>query len=257
MMKKLDGKVAIITGAGSGIGRASALLFAEEGARVVIADNVVSGGEGTVKMIEEAGGEACFVKTDVSVEADVKRLVEVALDKYGKVDILFNNAGIVGKQVPTHEIEVADWDSVININLKGMFLGIKYTVPQMLKQGGGVIINTASAASFDGWPGIMPYCASKGGVLQLTKAVALDYAKQNIRVNCICPGSIWTPLVESMLLEQGDVEEGKKVLIQNKQPTGRLGKPEEIARGALFLACDDSSFVTGIALPVDGGQLAG
>jgi NAD(P)-dependent dehydrogenase (short-subunit alcohol dehydrogenase family) len=254
-MGKLDGKVAIITGAGSGIGRATALLFAKEGAKVVVADNVVSGGEETVNMIREAGGKACFVKTDVSMEADIKRMIKVALDNYGKLDILFNNAGIAEKPAPTHETEVATWDRVISVNLKGVFLGMKYAISEMLERGGGIIINAASLASLVGVLGRPAYCASKGGVLLLTKAAALDYAAQNIRVNCICPGFIWTPMMESAMESASNIEEAKKKTIE-KQPIGRMGTPEEVARVALFLACDDSTYVTGIALPVDGGFTA-
>ena len=254
-MGKLDGKVAIITGAGSGIGRATALLFAKEGAKVVIADNVVSGGEETLTMIRESGGEACFVKTDVSVELDIKNMIKTALDNYGKLDILFNNAGIFEERAPTHETSVATWDRVISINLRGVFMGMKYAIPEMLKIGGGAIINTSSVAGLISVPNQPSYCASKGGVLQLTKAAALDYATQNIRVNCICPGFLWTPMQESALESTGDIEEAKRQTIE-MSPAGRLGTPEEIAQAALFLACDDSSFITGIALPVDGGFTA-
>ncbi len=254
-MGKLDGKVAIITGAGSGIGRATALLFAREGAKVVVADNVVSGGEETLSMVREAGSEARFIKTDVSIESDITKMIKVALDDYGKLDIIFNNAGIAEKPAPTHETQVADWDRVISVNLRGVFLGMKYAIPEMLKRGGGVIVNAASLASLVGTLGRPAYCASKGGVLQLTKAAALDYATQNIRVNCICPGFIWTPMMESALESTGNIEEAKKKTIEN-QPAGRMGKPEEVAQAALFLACDDSSFITGIPLPVDGGFTA-
>ena len=256
-MGKLDGKVAIITGAGSGIGRATALLFAKEGAKVVIADNVVSGGEETLTMIRESGGEACFVKTDVSIENDIKNMIKVALDKYGKLDILFNNAGVAEMLAPTHEVKLSDWHKVINVNLTGVFMGMKYAIPEMLKIGGGAIINTSSVAGLISVPNQPSYCASKGGVLQLTKAAALDYATQNIRVNCICPGVIWTPMVERVMMENaGGYEEGKKQFI-SAEPIGRMGKPEEIAQAVLFLACDESSsFITGIALPTDGGYTA-
>jgi len=254
---KLDEKVAIITGSGSGIGRATDLLFAREGAKVVVADNVVSGGEETVSMIREAGGEASFIKTDVSIEVDVKRMIKVTLDNYGKLDILFNNAGVGEKHAPTHEVQVSEWHRVISINLTGVFLGMKYAIPEMLKGGGGVIINTGSLAGLVGFPNLPAYVASKGGVVQLTKATALEYATQNIRVNCICPGIVWTEMMDSGARgTAGGVEEAKKQAISS-EPVGRLGTPEEIAQAALFLACDESSsFVTGIALPVDGGYTA-
>jgi len=251
-MGRLDGKVALITGGGSGIGRATALLFAKEGAKVVVADYIAEGGEETVKMIKEAGGEASFVKADVSKAADVQRMIKVALDNYRQLDILYNNAGILGPMVPVHELAEADWDRVININLKGVYLGMHYGIPEMLKQGGGVIINTASVAGLVGFPGLPAYSATKGGIIQLTKVAALDYATHNIRVNCICPGVIWTPMVAGIT---GDSEEAKAQFTR-LEPVGRMGKPEEIAQAALFLACDESSFITGIALPVDGGFVA-
>jgi len=184
-------------------------------------------------------------------------MIKVALDNYGKLDILYNNAGIAEKLAPTHEAQVADWDRVISINLKGVFLGMKFAIPEMLKRGGGVIINTASMAGLVGVPGQSAYNASKGGVIQLTKTAALEYSTQNIRVNCICPGTIWTPMMESRAMETaGGVEEAKKQSIKYFSPVGRLGEPEEIAQAALFLACDGSSFITGIPLPVDGGFIA-
>ena len=259
-MGRLDGKVAIITGASQGIGRATALLFAKEGAKVVIADNVVSGGEETLRMVREASGEACFIKTDVSLELDIKNMIKATLDNYGKLDILFNNAGIAEVPAPTHETSVATWDRVISINLKGVFMGMKYAIPEMLKIGGGVVINTSSLAGVKGVPMQPAYNASKAGVIQLTKTAALEYAAQNIRVNCICPGVIWTPMVENRAGEMasGDTEEGKRLFIEmGLSPAGRLGEPEDVAQAALFLACDDSKFINGISLPVDSGALAG
>ena len=250
-MGKLDGKVALITGAGSGIGRATALLFAEEGARVVVADYVAAGGGETVKMIREAAGEAIFVEVDVSKAVDVQKMIKATLDAYGRIDVLYNNAGIMGKYVFTADMAEKDWDRIIEINLRGVFLGSKYAIPVMLAQGGGIIVNTASTAGIIGLPGQPAYCASKAAVIQLTKTAALEYADQNIRVNCICPGGIITPMSQP-----SDLSEAMPPFRQS-QPMRRMAGPEEVARAALYLACDDSSFVTGTALTVDGGWTAG
>jgi NAD(P)-dependent dehydrogenase (short-subunit alcohol dehydrogenase family) len=252
-MGKLDGKVALITGAGSGIGRATALLFAKEGSRVAVADYVPAGGEETVSMIKETGGEAIFIEVDVSKASDVERMVKAAVDKYGRIDILHNNAGITPPTAPTADTTEENWDSVINANLKGVFLGSKYVIPVMIKQGGGVIINTASGGGLVGTPGLSAYGASKGGVIQLTKAMALEYAKQNIRVNSICPGAVRTPMSKA---HQADIARRQAFTRPFRVPLGRMGQPEEIAKAALYLACDDSSYVTGAVLVVDGGVLA-
>lgn len=241
---RLKGKVALITGAGRGIGRATAILFARNGAKVVVADIDSKEGEETVDLIKAAGGEATFVKVDVSKATDAERVVKATIEKYGKLDILFNNAGIE-LESRVEDMSESDWDRLININLKGMFLCSKYAIPQMLKQGGGVIINTASTAGFQGLGHEAAYCASKGGVIALTKAMAVDYAADNIRVNCICPGPIATRLTPP---RQSTIK---------KIPLGRIGKPEEIANVALFLASEESSFVTGHALVADGGMTAG
>ena len=240
----------MITGAGSGIGRATALLFAEEGAKVVVADYSVEGGEETVKRVKEKGGEATFVAVDVSQAADVQKMIKTAIDKYGRLDILHNNAGIIFPLGPTENVSEADWDRVLSVNLKGVFLGSKYAIPHMLKQGGGVIINTASIAGLVGTTNIPAYCASKGGIVSLTKAMAMEYARKNIRVNCICPGAIKTPMLDRFT---GFQLEAKKLFCEG-EPIGRCGEPEEIAQAALYLACELSSFVTGTALIVDGGR---
>lgn len=248
-MGKLNGKVAIITGAGSGIGRATALLFAREGAKVVIADIDDVGGKETLKMIKDGGGEAIFVHADVSNAEDVKNMVKTAVDKYGGLHIIFNNAGIGGEMKDTANYPEEVFDKVIEVNLKGVWLGIKYAVPEILKSGGGSIINTASAGGLVGFPGVSAYCASKAGVVALTKVAALEYAKLNIRVNCIAPAVIKTPLSDKLTPEMAEAQ------IQ-LVPMGRMGKPEEVAKVALFLASDDSSFVTGHVLSVDGGMVA-
>jgi NAD(P)-dependent dehydrogenase (short-subunit alcohol dehydrogenase family) len=244
-MGKLDGKVALITGAASGIGRATALLFAKEEAKIAVADYVPAGGQETVRMIQKAGGDAVFIEADVSQAANVERMVKTTVNAYGQIDILFNNAGVGQTGDSMLETTEDEWDRVLNINLKGVFLCSKYAIPVMLDQGGGVIINTASIAGLVGLPGIPAYGVSKAGVIQLTRMMAAEYGRQNIRVNCICPGAIQTPMTESVSLPMD-------AYIQ-VQFLNRTGQPEDIARAALYLASDDSSFVTGVALVVDGG----
>ncbi len=251
-MGKLSGRVAIVTGAASGIGRASAQLFAAEGASVVAADWELPGGEAAVAEIRAAGGEASFVKVDVSNAEEVRRMVQAAIERHARLDVLFNNAGVEGEQAFTADCTLENWDRVIGVNLRGVFLGMKYAIPQMLKSGGGVIINNASVAGIVGFQGMPAYCASKGGMIQLTKAAALEYAKQNIRVNVICPGVIATPMVDRFL---GGSEETRKAF-EALEPVGRFGEPEDVARLALFLASDDSAFCTGAPFIVDGGFVA-
>jgi NAD(P)-dependent dehydrogenase (short-subunit alcohol dehydrogenase family) len=248
-MLRLEGKVAIITGAGSGIGREAALLFAREGAKVVVSDYVSEAGEETVRQIKESGGEAIFIKTDVSKASDAERMVEKTIEEYGKLDILHNNAGILGKVAFVGDATEDDWDRVISVNLKGVFLCSKYAVREMVKQGGGVIVSTASSMGLVGLPGNTAYSAAKGGVIQFTKTMALEYASSNVRVNCICAGWIDTPMNEKL---------GERITnwILKETPMGRWGRPEEIAQAALYLASDESSFVTGTALVVDGGWVA-
>lgn len=252
-MGRLEGKVAVVTGGASGIGRASALLFAQEGAKVVVAD-VDPRGRDVVAEITSAGGTALFVRTDVSQPEDVEALVRSTVETYGKLDIMFNNAGVEGEQQPIADCTVENWDRVLNVNLKGVFLGMKYAIPAMVKAGGGSIINTASTAGLTGYPNLPAYSASKGGVIQLTKTAALEYARKGIRVNCICPGGILTPLVERFTA--GLPQEQIQKMVEAVHPVGRFGKPEEVARLAVFLASDESAFCTGAPFIIDGGMTA-
>lgn len=248
----MEGKVALVTGGGSGIGRATALAFARDGAKVVVSDVVPEGGKETVRLIEAAGGMAFFMEADVSSAADAQAMVRTAEEQYGRLDYAFNNAGIEGAQAPTAEVTEDNWDRVISINLKGTWLCMKYEIPVMLKQGGGAIVNTASVAGLVGFPNIAPYTASKGGVVQLTKAAALDYAKQGIRINAVCPGVIRTPMVERFLGGSAEAEAQFTAM----EPVGRMGTPEEIAEAVVWLCSDAASFVTGHAMAVDGGFVA-
>jgi NAD(P)-dependent dehydrogenase (short-subunit alcohol dehydrogenase family) len=251
----LEGKIAILTGASSGIGRASALVFAREGAKVVLADIQDEQGEQIAQQIHESGGEALYVHTDVTKAEDARSLVETAVEAYGRVDVLFNNAGIAVFKAAAETTE-DEWDRVLGVNLKGVWLCSKYAIPHMQRQGGGVIINTASVHSQATAVKIAAYAASKGGVLQLTKSMALDYAKDNIRVNCIFPGAIETPLMRSNLRAVNPNEEEEYQKTAAHEPLGRVGRPEEIAKATVFLASDYATFVTGAPLIVDGGLLA-
>ncbi len=251
-MGQLDGKVALITGAGSGIGRASALAFAREGARVAVADIVVEGGEETVRMVQEAGGEAFFIKVDVANAAEVEAMVNTVVDTYGRIDCAYNNAGIEGRLASTDEYPEDVFDKVIDINLTGVWLCMKYELPHMLKQGSGAIVNTASGAGLIGVAGMSAYVASKHGVVGLTKTAALEYAKSGIRVNAVCPGLIQTPMVERITADQPQLGEA----LVAAEPIGRTGKPEEIAESVVWMCSDAASFVTGHAMSVDGGFVA-
>jgi NAD(P)-dependent dehydrogenase (short-subunit alcohol dehydrogenase family) len=251
-MNELKNKVAVITGAASGIGRAAARLFCEGGAAVAVADVLDEAGRSLVDELGQDGHCATFVHCDVSNEADVEATMHLTLSHYGRVDVLFNNAGIEGAQAPTAEATLENWQRVIDVNLKGVFLGLKHGIKAMLHHGGGSIINNASVAGLVGFPNIPAYCASKGGVVQLTRAAALEYATQGIRVNCVCPGVIDTPMVERFT--QGSVE--AEAALSALEPVGRIGTPVEVAALALFLASDRSSFITGAVIPVDGGFVA-
>lgn len=251
MTTQFEGKVALVTGAASGIGRASALTFAREGAKTVVADVLVEGGEETVRIIKETGGDALLVRTDVSKSAEVEGLMQKIVETYGRLDYAHNNAGITGTEAPTADCTEENWDHTIDINLKGVWLCMKYEIPQMLKQGGGAIVNTASTAGLVGLEGSPAYCASKGGVVQLTRAAALDYVKAGIRVNAVCPGVIRTPMIEPLV---GDPETEAGLIAM--EPIGRMGKPEEVAEAVVWLCSDAASFVTGTAMAVDGGLVA-
>jgi len=249
MAKSLEGKVALVTGGGSGIGRSTAIAFSREGAKVVVADIQAEGGNGTVRIIKKSGGNAVFVKTDVSKAKEVEALVKKAVEAYGKIDCAFNNAGIEGTQGPTGECAEENWDRTISINLKGIWLCMKYELSQMLKQGKGVIVNTASIAGLVGFTNLPAYCASKGGVIQLTKTAALEYAKSNIRINAVCPGVIKTPMIDRFTKGSKEAE----AAFAAGEPVGRLGTPEEIAEAVVWLCSDKASFVTGHPMVVDGG----
>ena len=248
----LQGKVALVTGGSSGIGRATSLVFASEGAKVVIADIDVAGGDETVKMIEQAGGEATCIKTDVRNATEVEALINNAVKTYGRLDCAHNNAGVLGVDIPITEATEEDCDYVINTNLKGVWLCMKYEIIQMLEQGGGAIVNAASVAGLVGFPGMPVYSAGKHGVIGLTKTAALEYAQAGIRVNAVCPSAIRTPATESALSAFPELEANMKDDI----PVGRMGSANEIAEAVVWLCSDGASFVTGLAMPVDGGFMA-
>ncbi len=252
MAELMQNKVALVTGASSGIGRATALVFAREGAKVVVADLNVVGGQETVQLVKAAGGEAVFVETDVSQATSVEAMVQTAVDTYGRLDCAHNNAGVEGVLSRTAEQTEQDWEPVIRINLKGVWLCMKYELPHMLQQGSGAIVNTASGAGLIGVKRMAAYVASKHGVIGLTKTAALEYAKSGVRVNAVCPGVIQTAMVERVSGRRPDVLE--KMIAA--EPIGRSGQPEEIAESVVWLCSDAASFVTGHAMAVDGGAVA-
>ena len=254
MIGRVENKIALVTGGGSGLGRATVQALAREGAKVLIADLNLESAHETAIMVAEAGGEASAFAMDVTIAAQVEAMVQTTVERYGRLDCAFNNAGIPGK-VGTSVIdyEEEDWDRVIAVDLKGVWLGMKYELKQMLKQGSGVVVNTASIAGLVGLVGSSPYVASKHGVVGLTKTAALEFAQQNIRVNAVCPGVFRTPLVEKVIAELPEREE----LYLSAQPIGRMGRPEELAEAVVWLCSDAASFVTGHAFPVDGGYVAG
>lgn len=252
-MNSFKGKVAVVTGAGSGIGRACAVAFAAEGAQVIIADTAAKGGAETVRLIEAAHGEAVFVPCDVSKSADVQALMATTVKTYGRLDCACNNAGISGPALTSGDYAEADWRKVIDVNLTGAWLCMKYELPLMLKQGAGAIVNMASILGKVGFATAPAYVAAKHGLIGLTQTAALEYATQNIRINAVCPGFIYTPL-----LEQAGMRAGSEMhkLISDLHPMKRLGTSEEVAGAVLWLCSEAAAFVTGHALMVDGGYTA-
>jgi len=248
---RLDGKVAVITGAGSGMGRVAAQMFAAEGARVVVAEFAAEAGEETVRQVTDAGGEASFVRADVSREEDASAMVAAAVDRYGRIDVLYNNAGIMPEA--DHSVvdtDVGVWDQVMAVNLRGVFLGCKYAIPRMVEQGSGSVINISSFVALLGCS--VPqdaYTASKGAVLSLTRSLAVQFGPKGVRSNAICPGPIETPLLVDWLLK----DEAAKQLRLARNPTGRFGKPEEIVNAAIYLASDESRWTNGAHFVIDGG----
>ncbi|HOE18257.1 MAG TPA: SDR family oxidoreductase [Syntrophorhabdaceae bacterium] len=246
---RLSNKVALITGAGSGMGQASALLFAEEGAKAAVVDINGKAAQQTVNLIKEKGGDAVSIEGDVSKANDVAGMIKATMDAFGRLDILFNNAGYPMVPTPLIDVEEELWDKIMDVNVKGIFLACKYAVPIMRQQGGGVIINTASISGVRPRPGQSPYAASKAAAILLTKALAVEFAPYKIRVNCINPTATETPMLPLL----GTTEESKKVIISTI-PLGRMALPKDIAYAALYLASDESAMVTGTALNVDGGR---
>lgn len=251
---RLRNKVAVITGAGSGIGRTTALLFSEEGAKVAIVEIDKERGQDTVDMIRGKGQEALFIPTDITDPSQVKSMVNQVIEAYGKMNILVNNAGLYlqGDAISTNEKQ---WDKIMAVNLRAAFLCCKYCIPRMIESGDGVVINVSSEAGIVAIKNQVAYNTSKAGLISLTKSIALDFASQNIRANCVCPGTTETALVASALAKQADPERARRE-VEKVRPANRLGKPEEIAYGILYLASDESPYATGAVLSIDGGYTA-
>ncbi len=252
MSGEFAGKVALVTGGSYGIGRAAAMALVRKGAKVVIADVDIKNGEETLRRIKEAGGDAIFVKTDVSQETEVETLIKKTIEKYDRLDCALNNAGIHKVFVSTVDFTQTDWNELIDVNLKSVWLCMKHEIPQMLEQGKGAIVNTSSVAGLIAAPSNPAYPASKHGVVGLTKSAAIEFARRGIRINCICPGPIRTGMHESLVAVAPEVVE----MMNTKVPMGRIGEPEEAAAAAIWLCSDEASYITGHALPVDGGLVA-
>ena len=253
MDKLFEGKVALVTGGSFGIGQATAIAFAGRGAKVIVADYLEDKNQETIKQIKKIGGEAIFIQCDVSNHTEVKNMINQAITHYKRLDFAFNNAGIEGKMGNMDECTEDNWDKILNVNLKGVWLCMKYEIPQMLKQNKGVIINCASVAGLNGFADFPAYTASKHGVVGLSKSAALEYALKGIRINTVCPGVIHTPMIDRLTGK----DPAKEKQYADMEPIGRMGKTEEVAAATVWLCSDAASFVTGIALPVDGGLMAG
>jgi NAD(P)-dependent dehydrogenase (short-subunit alcohol dehydrogenase family) len=264
---RLKDKIAIVTGAASGIGKTTAVLMGKEGAKVMCADlNAdgaelnADGAEAVAHQIADVGGESASIQADVTKAAEVRGMVEATVERWGRLDVLFNNAGIEFG-LPVTQVPEEQWDHLIDVNLKGVFLGCKAALPELAKHGGGAIVNTASIAGLQGAAWMSTYCASKGGVVLMTKALAVEWARQSVRVNAVCPGVIRTPMadqgIEALAAMQGESVEEIWQRIGEWHPMGRVGEAEEVARAVVFLASDEASFITGAALSVDGGVNAG
>lgn len=253
---RLRDKITLITGAGSGIGRSTALLFAQEGATVIVNDLSPENGEGTVELIEQAGGRAVFIQADVTDSDSVKKMVDEVIGQFGKIDVLFNNAGVSGVGM-LHELEPEEWDRVVKVNIRGVFMPSKHVLPHMMEQKNGSIINMSSCIAEIGLARRASYAATKGAVLALTKSMQVDYAPFNIRVNALLPGTILTPFVEDYLRNSYDNMEEAYAGLKSRQLSGDLGRPEDVAKAALFLASDESKFMMGSPVYIDGGVVFG